>query len=169
MCPSLRPQKLTESRACDSRACDSRACEVSILCNLKAKGSQEGPPLLIRDVWKCADSVISWSIRPPSKSGLFLPFEGQRSQIPPLSASLLQAENLLLDEFLNVKLADFGFSNHYSQGDMLKTWCGSPPYAAPELFEGREYCGPQADIWVSKEGGRGRGQGICADRKWSDM
>ena len=60
-----------------------------------------------------------------------------------------QAENLLLDENAHVKLADFGFSNHYSQDEMLKTWCGSPPYAAPELFEGKEYAGPQADIWVS--------------------
>ena len=44
--------------------------------------------------------------------------------------------------------ADFGFSNYYNGGEMLKTWCGSPPYAAPELFEGKEYSGPQADIWV---------------------
>lgn len=64
--------------------------------------------------------------------------------------SPFQAENLLLDESLNVKLADFGFSNYYCQNEMLKTWCGSPPYAAPELFEGKEYCGPPADIWVSK-------------------
>ena len=56
----------------------------------------------------------------------------------------------MLDESLNVKLADFGFSNHYTQSEMLKTWCGSPPYAAPELFEGKEYCGPPADIWVSE-------------------
>ena len=56
-----------------------------------------------------------------------------------------------------MKLADFGFSNHFSHAEMLKTWCGSPPYAAPELFEGKEYSGPQADVWVSdgeKEGGR---------------
>ena len=45
---------------------------------------------------------------------------------------------------------DFGFSNYYSGCEMLKTWCGSPPYAAPELFEGKEYAGPQADIWVQQ-------------------
>lgn len=43
---------------------------------------------------------------------------------------------------------DFGFSNIFSKGQLLKTWCGSPPYAAPELFEGKEYDGPKVDIWV---------------------
>ncbi|ESO00628.1 hypothetical protein HELRODRAFT_131017, partial [Helobdella robusta] len=59
----------------------------------------------------------------------------------------LKAENLLLDSGLNVKVADFGFSNISKPGELLRTHCGSPPYAAPELFEGKEYDGPKVDIW----------------------
>lgn len=59
----------------------------------------------------------------------------------------LKTENLLLDENLNVKIADFGFSNYASENQLLCTWCGSPPYAAPEIFEGKEYDGPAIDIW----------------------
>ena len=46
-------------------------------------------------------------------------------------------------------LTDFGFGNYYTPGSALNTWCGSPPYAAPEVFEGKIYDGPQLDIWVS--------------------
>ncbi|KAB5523408.1 hypothetical protein PHYPO_G00152230 [Pangasianodon hypophthalmus] len=59
----------------------------------------------------------------------------------------LKAENLLLDSNMNIKLADFGFGNFFVPGKPLNTWCGSPPYAAPEIFKGREYEGPQLDIW----------------------
>ncbi|KAL9965286.1 hypothetical protein ACROYT_G029061 [Oculina patagonica] len=59
----------------------------------------------------------------------------------------LKAENLLLDQGLNIKIADFGFGNYYTPGSPLNTWCGSPPYAAPEVFEGKLYHGPQLDIW----------------------
>lgn len=61
-----------------------------------------------------------------------------------------QAENLLLDCNSNIKIADFGFSNYFTPGGQLSTWCGSPPYAAPEVFEGKKYVGPEIDIWVSK-------------------
>lgn len=47
----------------------------------------------------------------------------------------LKAENLLLDSELNIKLADFGFANEFNLGTKLDTFCGSPPYAAPELFQ----------------------------------
>ncbi|XP_075165065.1 salt-inducible kinase 3 isoform X2 [Haematobia irritans] len=59
----------------------------------------------------------------------------------------LKAENVLLDKDMNIKLADFGFSNRYEDGSPLSTWCGSPPYAAPEVFQGLKYDGPKADIW----------------------
>ncbi|ESN99549.1 hypothetical protein HELRODRAFT_84170, partial [Helobdella robusta] len=59
----------------------------------------------------------------------------------------LKAENLLLDEDLNVKIADFGFSNEFTVGTKLDTFCGSPPYAAPELFQGKKYDGPEVDVW----------------------
>ncbi|KAJ3204716.1 MAP/microtubule affinity-regulating kinase 3 [Entophlyctis luteolus] len=59
----------------------------------------------------------------------------------------LKAENLLLDASMNIKIADFGFSNQFNPGECLNTWCGSPPYAAPELFQGKEYLGPEVDIW----------------------
>ncbi|KAE9556021.1 hypothetical protein FO519_000767 [Halicephalobus sp. NKZ332] len=59
----------------------------------------------------------------------------------------LKAENLLLDSNFNIKLADFGFSNFYDNNEMLNTFCGSPPYAAPEVFEGKKYNGPEIDIW----------------------
>lgn len=37
--------------------------------------------------------------------------------------------------------SDFGFANLFKPGDLLNTWCGSPPYAAPELLMGNEYDG----------------------------
>ena len=90
---------------------------------------------------------------------LFLDFEKIRKQTDIYILCILflkklstphstQTENLLLDENENVKIADFGFSNYTVEGEMLKTSCGSPPYAAPEIFEGKEYHGPHIVIWV---------------------
>lgn len=59
----------------------------------------------------------------------------------------LKPENLLLDSNQNVKIADFGLSNIMIDGDFLKTSCGSPNYAAPEVIAGKLYAGPEIDIW----------------------
>lgn len=59
----------------------------------------------------------------------------------------LKPENLLLDDALNVKIADFGLSNIMTDGNFLKTSCGSPNYAAPEVVGGKLYAGPEVDVW----------------------
>jgi 5'-AMP-activated protein kinase catalytic alpha subunit len=53
----------------------------------------------------------------------------------------LKPENLLLDNDNNIKLADFGLSNVAHDGDFLRTSCGSPNYAAPEVISGNLYAG----------------------------
>ncbi|XP_030623647.1 NUAK family SNF1-like kinase 1 [Chanos chanos] len=60
----------------------------------------------------------------------------------------LKLENILLDQELNVKLADFGLSNRYQKGRFLQTFCGSPLYASPEIINGIPYQGPEVDCWA---------------------
>eukprot|EP00771_Trimastix_marina_P000496 gnl/Trimastix_PCT/1515.p1 GENE.gnl/Trimastix_PCT/1515~~gnl/Trimastix_PCT/1515.p1 ORF type:complete len:902 (-),score=188.68 gnl/Trimastix_PCT/1515:63-2675(-) len=60
----------------------------------------------------------------------------------------LKPENLLLDKHRNIKIIDFGLSNRWPRySGLLKTACGSPCYAAPEMIEGRKYSGELTDIW----------------------
>ncbi|EED18586.1 carbon catabolite derepressing protein kinase Snf1, putative [Talaromyces stipitatus ATCC 10500] len=59
----------------------------------------------------------------------------------------LKPENLLIDSEKNVKIADFGLSNIMTDGNFLKTSCGSPNYAAPEVISGKLYAGPEVDVW----------------------
>ncbi|TDH16145.1 hypothetical protein EPR50_G00016860 [Perca flavescens] len=61
----------------------------------------------------------------------------------------LKPENLLIDEDHNLKLIDFGLcaKPKGGLGFELKTCCGSPAYAAPELIQGKAYIGSEADVW----------------------
>lgn len=59
----------------------------------------------------------------------------------------LKLENCLLDNCGNVKIIDFGLGNFFNAPGLLKTFCGSADYAAPELWKAQEYVGPEVDVW----------------------
>jgi serine/threonine protein kinase len=60
----------------------------------------------------------------------------------------LKPENILLTTDGQIKIADFGMAAlHQSPNHKLKTSCGSPHYAAPEVCKGGLYRGDKTDIW----------------------
>lgn len=60
----------------------------------------------------------------------------------------LKPENLLLDKKnRKIKIADFGMAALELPNKLLKTSCGSPHYASPEIVMGRPYHGGPSDVW----------------------
>ena len=59
----------------------------------------------------------------------------------------LKIENILIADDGDIKLIDFGLSNLFRRDDLLRTFCGSLYFAAPELLNAVPYAGPEIDIW----------------------
>ena len=59
----------------------------------------------------------------------------------------LKPENILIDGKKTIKICDFGLANLMKDGKFLKTSCGSPNYASPEIISGKKYCGSAIDVW----------------------
>eukprot|EP00347_Sterkiella_histriomuscorum_P018514 403345220 len=64
----------------------------------------------------------------------------------------LKPQNILIDQYDNIKIIDFGLSNFYKKGDLLDSRCGSHCFAAPEMFDynvnPKPYNGLYTDIWA---------------------
>ncbi|XP_032959213.1 serine/threonine-protein kinase MARK2-like [Rhinolophus ferrumequinum] len=58
----------------------------------------------------------------------------------------VKPQNVLLDCNMDARLADFSMSTPFN-GSKLSTFCGTPLYTAPELFQRKGYDGPPVDIW----------------------
>ena len=62
----------------------------------------------------------------------------------------LKLENILLkgkEDLNEVKIADFGLSDFYRPGAMMKSNCGTLSFLAPEVFRGTSNAGPPLDVW----------------------
>ncbi|CAF0977957.1 unnamed protein product [Adineta steineri] len=58
----------------------------------------------------------------------------------------IKLQNFMLDQNNDIIIIDFGLSNCLDEKGFLTTQCGSPAYAAPEIFAHQEY-GPAVDVW----------------------
>lgn len=59
----------------------------------------------------------------------------------------LKPENILLSREGEVKIIDFGMAALHQNDKKLRTSCGSPHYAAPELLKAKTYRGDKTDVW----------------------
>ena len=54
----------------------------------------------------------------------------------------IKPENILLDNAKkNIKVIDFGLSNYCAEKELLKSACGSPCFASPEMLSGSPIMG----------------------------
>jgi len=62
----------------------------------------------------------------------------------------IKPENLLCSgegNSMTIKIADFGLSKVFANGQQLETSCGTPDYAAPEVLTGEQAYDKSVDLW----------------------
>lgn len=59
----------------------------------------------------------------------------------------LKIENIMISKTGDIKIIDFGLSNLFDREHLLRTYCGSLYFAAPELLSAHPYIGPEVDVW----------------------
>ena len=59
----------------------------------------------------------------------------------------LKPENILLDQDLNIKVCDFGWSAEYNDFEVRDTMCGTPEYMAPEVLYHHKQT-KKTDVWA---------------------
>ncbi len=59
----------------------------------------------------------------------------------------LKIENIMIAKTGDIKIIDFGLSNLFDREHLLRTYCGSLYFAAPELLSAHPYIGPEVDVW----------------------
>jgi len=59
----------------------------------------------------------------------------------------LKPENLLCCSDGRVVVADFGLAKVFGRGELLRTHCGTPTYAAPEIVRGDKAYSNAVDMW----------------------
>lgn len=59
----------------------------------------------------------------------------------------IKLENIIVDNDLNLKLIDFGFSAIISNNKLQNFFCGTPSYMPPEIVQKKEYLAYNADVW----------------------
>lgn len=61
----------------------------------------------------------------------------------------IKPDNLLIDEFDNLKIADFGVASLKNDQDEIQGETGTKSFLTPEHFQGKTIKGQKADIWAT--------------------
>ncbi|KAJ3442875.1 map/microtubule affinity-regulating kinase [Anaeramoeba flamelloides] len=59
----------------------------------------------------------------------------------------IKLENIIVNQNGNIQLIDFDVATFTQKNRLLKTFCGSPLYQAPEIVSKQAYNGKKVDIW----------------------